>query len=282
VDPNNHDRLYPVGTVGELALEGPVLAREYLKNPEKTASAFITNPKWARGKAHGKSNRRIYLTGDLARLTVDGSLEYVGRKDNQVKLHGQRMELGEIEYRLHEHPHVRHVVIVLPKTGRLQKRLVAILSLNSLSTETSLISSAGCSLVAEHLMEQQGMDELMEVQGNLASQLPPYMVPQTWAVIDSLPMLVSGKIDRKKITSWVEAVDDTTYNRVMRGYDKLKRSKAAVSRTSVSRKKDDTLSVLQEILAHVLNTPADKIDVGMPFTSIGEYQAVLLSSCVCH
>lgn len=282
VDPNNHDRLYPVGTVGELALEGPVLAREYLKNPEKTASAFITNPKWARDKPHGTSNRRIYLTGDLARLTVDGSLEYVGRKDNQVKLHGQRMELGEIEYRLHEHPYVRHVVIVLPKTGRLQKRLVAILSLNSLSTETSLISSAGCSLVAEHLLEQQGMAELMEVQANLASQLPPYMVPQTWAVIDSLPMLVSGKIDRKKITSWVEAVDDTTYNRVMRGYDKLKRSKAAVSRTSVSHQKDDTLSVLQEILAHILNTPADKIDLGLPFASIGEYQAVLLSFCVCH
>lgn len=281
VDPNNHDRLYPVGTVGELALEGPVLAREYLKNPEKTASAFITNPKWAREKAHGTSNRRIYLTGDLARLTVDGSLEYVGRKDNQVKLHGQRMELGEIEYRLHEHPHVRHVVIVLPKAGRLQKRLVAILSLNSLSTETSLISSAGCSLVDEHSMERQGMAELMEVQANLASQLPPYMVPQTWAVINTLPMLVSGKIDRKKITGWVEAVDDTTYNRVMRGYDKLKRSKAAVSNTAVPRKKDDTLSVLHEILAHVLNIPADKIDLGMSFTSIGGYQAVL-SSCVCH
>lgn len=282
VDPNNHDRLYPVGTVGELALEGPVLAREYLKNPQKTASAFITNPKWARDKAHGTPNRRIYLTGDLARLTIDGSLEYVGRKDNQVKLHGQRMELGEIEYRLHEHPHVRHVVIVLPKTGRLQKRLVAILSLNSLSTETSLISSAGCSLVEEHLMERQGMAELMEVQANLASQLPPYMVPQTWAVINTLPMLVSGKIDRKKITSWVEAVDDTTYNRVMRGYDKLKRSKAAVSKTPVPRKKDDALSVLHEILAHVLNIPADKVDLGMSFTSIGKYQAVFLSARVCY
>ncbi|KAL2812692.1 hypothetical protein BJX63DRAFT_432394 [Aspergillus granulosus] len=268
VDPDNHDRLYPIGVVGELALEGPVLAREYLKNPEKTAKAFITNPKWTQARL-GQPNRRIYLTGDLARFAIDGSLEYVGRKDHQVKIHGQRMELGEIEYRLHEHPHVRHVVVILPKTGRLQKRLVSVLSLNSLSTETSLISSSNCSLVDEESMLRQGMPELLEVQSNLESQLPPYMVPQTWAVIKTLPMLVSGKIDRKKITAWIESVNDTTFDRIMGDYDKIKRGEVTVPKALPGPKKDDTEAVLLDILSRVLNLPTNKIDMGRSFTGLG-------------
>ncbi|KAL4751934.1 hypothetical protein BDW72DRAFT_192444 [Aspergillus terricola var. indicus] len=269
VDPDNHGRLYPVGVVGELALEGPVLAREYLKNPDKTAKAFITNPKWAQGTHPGSPDRRIYLTGDLARLAADGSLEYVGRKDHQVKLHGQRMELGEIEYRLHEHPHVRHVVVIFPKTGRLQKRLVCILSLNSLSNETSLISSSQCSLVDEEAMQRQGMAELMEVQSSLESQLPPYMVPQTWAVIETLPMLVSGKIDRKKITAWVEAVDATTYNRIMSDYDKIKRGEVLAPKRLLEPKENNAESVLRDIISRVLNIPSHEVDLSRSFTSLG-------------
>ncbi|KAL4757180.1 uncharacterized protein BDW70DRAFT_163771 [Aspergillus foveolatus] len=269
VDPDNHDRLYPVGVVGELVLEGPVLAREYLKNPDKTAKAFITNPKWAQKTHPGAPDRRVYLTGDLARLAADGSLEYVGRKDHQVKLHGQRMELGEIEYRLHEHPHVRHVVVLFPKSGRLQKRLVCILSLNSLSSETSLISSAQCSLVDEEAMQRQGMAELIEVQASLESQLPPYMVPQTWAVIKTLPMLVSGKIDRKKITAWVEAIDAATYNRIMSDYDKIKRREVAAPERLLEPKQNDTESILRDILSRVLNIPAHEVDLSRSFTSLG-------------
>ncbi|KAL2858790.1 hypothetical protein BJX68DRAFT_262327 [Aspergillus pseudodeflectus] len=268
VDPENHDRLYPIGIVGELALEGPVLAREYLKNPEKTVKAFITDPKWAQTRP-GQPARRIYLTGDLARLAADGSLEYVGRKDHQVKIHGQRMELGEIEYRLHEHPHVRHVVVILPKSGRLQKRLVSVLSLNSLSGETSLISSSNCCLVDEESMLRQGMPELLEVQSSLEGQLPPYMVPQTWAVVKTLPMLVSGKIDRKKITAWVESVDEATFDRIMGDYDKIKRGEVAVPKPLPDPKKNDTATVLRDIFSRVLNVPTDKVDMGRSFTSLG-------------
>ncbi|KAI9368786.1 hypothetical protein BJX61DRAFT_546202 [Aspergillus egyptiacus] len=269
VDPDNYNRLYPVGVVGELALEGPALAREYLNNPDKTAKAFIMNPRWARGTDPGAPDRRIYLTGDLARLTADGSLEYVGRKDHQVKLHGQRMELGEIEYRLHEHKHVRHAVVILPKTGRLQKRLISFLSLNSLSAETSLISSANCSLIEQEDMQRQGLAELMEVQSSLESQLPPYMVPQTWAVIKSLPMLVSGKIDRKKITAWIEGVDDETYNRIMGDYDKIKRGEVGARMALPDPNKGDTDSVLRNILSRVLNIQPDQVDLGRTFTSLG-------------
>ena len=101
VHPRNHDKLMPVGTVGELVIEGPTVARGYLNEEEKTRKAFITNPGWAATIAAQNSafeTVRMYKTGDLVRYNSDGSVSYVGRKDTQIKLNGQRVELGEIEY----------------------------------------------------------------------------------------------------------------------------------------------------------------------------------------
>ena len=97
VDPNNHNRLTPVGCVGELLIQGPSVARGYLGNPEKTAESFVQNPKWLRAFGHGGA-ATLYKTGDLVRQdVVDGTLTYLGRKDNQTKVNGQRLELGKSE-----------------------------------------------------------------------------------------------------------------------------------------------------------------------------------------
>jgi len=81
VDPSNHDRLVPIGCVGELLIEGPILARGYLNDPDKTSKAFIRNPMWASGR-----NDRFYKTGDLCRYNSDGTITYLGRKDTQGML----------------------------------------------------------------------------------------------------------------------------------------------------------------------------------------------------
>jgi amino acid adenylation domain-containing protein len=95
VDPNDPNRLTPIGCVGELLLQGPNVARGYLANPEKTAEAFVPNPKWLRAFGH-TTQQLLYRTGDLVRQDVeDGSLTYLGRKDNQTKVNGQRLELGK-------------------------------------------------------------------------------------------------------------------------------------------------------------------------------------------
>ena len=91
VDPDNHNYLTPIGCIGELLIEGPILAREYLHDPDKTSKAFIFGPLWA-----GDETRRFYKTGDLARLNSDGTITYLGRKDTQIKLNGQRIEVGEM------------------------------------------------------------------------------------------------------------------------------------------------------------------------------------------
>ncbi|CAL5871063.1 uncharacterized protein PFLUO_LOCUS5309 [Penicillium psychrofluorescens] len=267
VDPDNHNRLAPLGAVGELALEGPALAREYLKNPEKTAETFIENPTWI--KEFGTnlpSPRRIYLTGDLCYYNQDGTVGYISRKDHQVKLHGQRMELGEIEHRLYSDPRVRHAVVILPKNGPLQQRLVTVMSLNKVVADNNLISDQPCELVDEGELESHAYAALSDVQKSLEDQLPIYMVPQTWALIKKLPMLVSGKLDRKKITAWLENIDEMSYDRIMQDYDRMKRGH---SEKKAEPEKDTSLKVIREIFAQVLNISLQKINVERSFVSLG-------------
>jgi amino acid adenylation domain-containing protein len=273
VDPDNHDRLTPLGAVGELALEGAPLAREYLKNPEKNAEAFVSDPAWIqdfKSVVHG--SRRIYKTGDLCYYNPDGSIEYISRKDHQVKLHGQRMELGEIEHRLMENTRTRHAVVILPKNGPLKQRLVTVMSLNSVVADNKLISDKPCELVDEDELERHAYNELVDVQKSLEGQLPIYMVPQTWALIKKLPMLVSGKLDRKKITAWLEDIDDVSYDRIMADYDRIKRGKTEEKPQMKEEKeeKDVSLKIVREIFAQVLNISLQKVNVDRSFVSLGE------------
>ena len=117
VDADDHDSLVQrIGAVGELLLEGPLIGCGYLNEPEKTAAAFIEDPAWlVQGGPSEQPGRRgrLYKTGDLVRYSKDGSLSFVGRKDEQVKIRGQRLELGEIEHVLRGHSRVKDAVAVL-------------------------------------------------------------------------------------------------------------------------------------------------------------------------
>ncbi|ODA82522.1 hypothetical protein RJ55_01029 [Drechmeria coniospora] len=115
VDADDHDTLLPLGNVGELLLEGPLVGLGYLDEPGLTAAAFIRDPAWLLQGAPGCPGRqgRLYKTGDLVRYGDDGNLVFVGRKDSQVKIRGQRVELGEIEHVLRSHDSVDDAAVVL-------------------------------------------------------------------------------------------------------------------------------------------------------------------------
>jgi hypothetical protein len=249
--------------VGELALSGRALAREYLNNPEKTNAEFIDNPRWVAAFPTTTANR-IYKTGDLVRYYPNGAIECLGRKDHQVKLHGQRMELGEIESRLSQMDSIRHAIVLLPKTGLIKKRLVAILAVNA--GDKSLKSANECQLVDPSVMHAA---KLPEVQASLEKQLPIYMVPQAWVVMPSLPMLVSGKIDRKQITAWIEQLDKPNYERIMKDYDNIKRGKVPVPETKPVETGVSTSDVLRDVCAQVLNLEAAELDMQRSFLSLG-------------
>lgn len=264
VDPTDHNRLSPLGAVGELVLQGPTLARGYINDAQKTAEAFTEKPAWAEKLSPAASlPPRIHKTGDLVRYNSDGSLEYIGRKDNQVKLHGQRIDLGEIEHRLDTDPRIRHLVVLLPKTGLYKKRLVVVLSLESLAAESTVLSSGSCELVREETRFRKACSELVQIKDRLAGQLPSYMVPQTWAVVEALPMLVSGKLDRKKIAKWIENIDE-------QDYDHIARTKRIEKLETPEKPVTGVVSVLQQIWAQVLNLPLEKVKLDQSFLSLGK------------
>ncbi len=156
----------PIGVAGELYIGGVQVGRGYWNRPELTAERFIANPFVA--------GERLYKTGDLARLLPDGSIEYLGRNDFQVKLRGFRIELGEIEARLAAYPGVREAVVTAPQDTSGEKRLVAYYT------------------AAEELDAQA-------LRAHLMGALPEYMVPAAYVHLESLPLTPSGKLDRKAL-----------------------------------------------------------------------------------
>jgi amino acid adenylation domain-containing protein/non-ribosomal peptide synthase protein (TIGR01720 family) len=159
-------QLVPVGVPGEIYIGGAGLARGYLNSPELTEQKFIANPL--------KTGTKLYQTGDLGRYRPDGTLEFIGRIDEQVKVRGFRIELGEIESILVQHPTVCSSVVVLREDEPGSKRLVAYIVAQP---EQLLI-----------------IDQLRRF---LENKLPNYMVPSAFVVLEALPLTPNGKVDRQ-------------------------------------------------------------------------------------
>lgn len=194
VDPEDHNQLTPIGSTGELLIEGPVLARGYLNSPEKTAQAFIQAPEWL---LHGVDDRpgrkgKLYKTGDLVKYTTDGKIVYVGRKDTQVKIHGQRVELGEIESLISERmPQATRVVAEVVSYPDGTQALVAFVRTSDerAPSEPQRISDVPIPL--------EPMAEATALQKKLFDALPRHMVPTAFFSSRDFPMTTSGKVDRK-------------------------------------------------------------------------------------
>lgn len=169
-------RPVPVGVEGQLYLGGVGLARGYLKRPELTAERFIPD---AFGQEPGG---HLYQTGDRVRYRPDGSLEYLGRADYQVKLRGFRIELGEIETALRQHPLLRDAVVVVKKDASGHQRLIAYVVAAAEEAEPLPLS----------LLTQ-------ELQSALHRVLPDYMVPSLIVPLDALPLTPNRKVDRRAL-----------------------------------------------------------------------------------
>ncbi|KAF2008815.1 amino acid adenylation [Aaosphaeria arxii CBS 175.79] len=258
VDAEDHDVLLPPGEVGELLIEGPILARGYMKNKEKTDEVFIERPAWGPTTKTGE-NRRFYKTGDLAKFLPDGSIYFIGRKDTQVKLRGLRIELGEIEHNIGTHPQVRHQVVILPKKGLFANRLVALVSLKDYLIETTEAVEA-TAYVHEEMHSETVQQHLQSIRDGLASKVPEYMVPETWIVLERFPLLLSGKLNRSLVSSWIAEADNGLYRQVV-GID--------FEEVADEENADSTEEELRSIISAVLNLPLANVSLQKSFLSLG-------------
>jgi surfactin family lipopeptide synthetase C len=161
--------LLPVRVPGELLVGGVGVGRGYLYDPSRTAELFVPDP-------FSQTGGRLYKTGDLARYLEDGDIEYLGRLDNQIKLRGYRIELGEIEAVLSKHPSVSQAVVVARERPESDKRLVG------------------------YIVPEEGLSvSTLELRDYLKAELPEYMIPGAFMLLDSLPLSFNGKVNRRAL-----------------------------------------------------------------------------------
>jgi acyl-coenzyme A synthetase/AMP-(fatty) acid ligase len=160
----------PVGVVGELHIGGEGLARGYLNQPRLTGEKFIPD------SISSQPGARLYKTGDRARYLADDSIEILGRMDDQVKIHGHRMELGEITAVLMQHPSVQDAIVITRSESSGDKRLVAYF-----------------------VAKQAPAPDANELRDFTGKRLPAYMIPVYFIQIEALPLTPNGKIDRKSL-----------------------------------------------------------------------------------
>lgn len=248
VDPKSSERLSPVGAVGELYLEGPLVGRGYLGDEEKTSASFIKNPAWLlKGSPDGTipgRKGRLYKTGDLVQYCeTDGILVFVGRKDTQVKLRGQRIELGEVEHHLRQY---------------LSKKFPAITAVAEVVVPAATGRAALAAFVqlppADWPRFQESTGDMEEA---LQQCLPTYMVPSAYVTLESIPLAVSGKTDRKRLR---EMGADLTLEQLDVGDSAGQDEKMPVTEYELR---------LQELWASVLRAPADKIRADSSFLRLG-------------
>jgi amino acid adenylation domain-containing protein len=261
VDRANHERLLPIGAVGELLIEGPIVGRGYLNDPERTMAAFVAPPAWLRQFRGGSisSSGRLYKTGDLVQYTADGSLRFVGRKDTQVKLRGQRIELGEVEHHTRRSfPGARDVVaeVVTPTEAGRAPMLVAFVWVDNPSQqdENNKDDRAGDIL----LTPTHGFRAAIPAAKTaLQDSVPAYMVPAVFLPLRGVPLSATGKTDRRRLHDRAAALsraDIAAYH----GSTVAKRSPATPAERT-----------LQALWAQVLSLPPDDIGADDSFFRLG-------------
>ena len=164
----------PIGMIGELYLGGAGIARGYCNNEALTNESFIQNPFQSEEEIKNNENNRIYKTGDLVRLLPDGSLDFIGRNDQQVIIKGYRIELGEIENRLLEVPTISNVAVIVRTNASNNK------------------------YIAAYYIADQELDRFV-LEKHLVQYLPEYMLPVTYTRMDGFPTTVNGKLDVKRL-----------------------------------------------------------------------------------
>ncbi|KAK2749779.1 NRPS [Onygenales sp. PD_40] len=251
VNKENHHQLMPVGAIGELIIGGPLVGRGYFGQPNQTAMAFIRNPDWAPLFSIDEEYR-FYKTGDLARYKSDGSLIFVGRKDDQIKLDGNRIELGEIENQAQQvfEQGAVAAALVTPLDGK------AFLAL--FMAEKQEFTDA----TPDPILRKPSSDyrrHASAVKHRLESVLPSHMVPRVYIPLLVMPLSKTGKVNRRMLGEIVGRLP-TKQLRQFRLAEIGRRNSLTESRKELK---------LRGLFAAALHLPVEEVGVDDDFLLLG-------------
>lgn len=258
VDPLDHQRLAPIGCVGEIVIQGPTILREYLLDPAKTNAATITSlPQWAPQRELPYWNR-FFQSGDLCFYNANGTVEFVSRKDTQVKIRGLRVELGEVEFYMRAAlDGIRQVVVDVFK-GDAGTQLVSYLCYSDETRMTGSASAAGLEAASIFLpLTAELKSDMAAAAGLLSATLPSYMVPTMFLPCRYIPSITSTKVDRGHL----RRITATLSEEMLAAYSLVDSEK----RPSTTLKE----SLMQQIWAAVLKIPTEMIGRDDSFLRIG-------------
>ncbi|KAJ5737534.1 uncharacterized protein N7483_002659 [Penicillium malachiteum] len=253
VDHEDPNQLMPIGAVGELILEGAIVGRGYLQDEEKTAASFIGDPSWIKRFRPTGTSSRFYRTGDLVQYTNQGSLRFVGRRDVQVKLRGQRVELEEVEYHTrNSFPNAEEVVAdVLSLDGR-PKELVAFVALKEMVGDGSLTAPFLPATTSFHSSVSTANESLFKL-------VPSFMIPSLYVSVTHIMKTMSDKTDRRRLReSAMTLAKDQVASYCLPPSNATKRPPQS-----------ETTIKMQRIWADVLQIPLDRIGLDDGFFNLG-------------
>lgn len=256
VDPADDEQLVPIGAIGELIIEGPIVGRGYLNAPELTASVFVPSMRWLQ-RVRGEEDR-VYKTGDLVQLLPTGDLKYIGRKDLQVKIHGQRIELGDVEHHVHHlFPQATNVAaeVLHPNEQQRKSILAAFLEVphlqklpngHSSSTEMSILPATASFLA-----------DVQRAESKLRDTIPPYMIPTLFLPVNRIALSLSGKVNR----GLLQNLGRNLNRKDIKAFINPHRTKRAPE-TEMQR-------ALGMLCAKVLNLPLGEVSIDDSFLALG-------------
>lgn len=251
VDPSDHNKLSPIGAIGELLLDGPCVARGYLNDSSRTKQSFISPPSWVTGL----KGSRMYKTGDLVRYSASGSIIYLGRKDSQIKIRGHRVELEGIEARLSFYlPSNTQVVVETLKVAEAEDSIL--LGAFIVLSDPWCVTEETDSIILTTKEARDRVDDMISGIGSqLSKDLPSYMIPSVFVPISKLPMTTSSKVDRSMLRKEGSALLSIFRQKVG----------TAIKRPPIS----EEAKTLQQLWAKVLNVSASNVGLDDNFLHCG-------------
>ncbi len=255
VDQEDHNVLVPIGAEGELVVESPCLTKGYINNRSQNEISFVKNPEWSDGFGR-QGDVCIFKTGDLVRRNAsDGSFQLLGRKGTRIKIRGQRVELGEVEYHIRRLlPVARNVAVDIVCTAEdaLQQSpmLVAFILM---STELGIDKSAPLLAAPRPVFQKQSL----MLDAELKNALPSFMVPTAYVELATMPKTSTGKLDRRRMR---EAAA-TLSRRELIGYSTM--------RAAYREARSEEEIVIRDLCEHILQLPRGEVGMNDTFLDLG-------------